>query len=487
MSTTNTSEDAPMTGSQISTPAAKPHSALDDLLAFIEERRRARGPVADLAEFEREARRRFAAAEAEAVGEELRRFDVNVPALEIDGVVHRQVLRCPQTYMTASGPVSVERSLYSTRQEDERAVAVLEVRSGIVEGYFTPLAAEHAAWAVGHLTPQESESMFARLGGMNPSKSTLDRLPKALARRWDEHRIEFEQELRAEEEVPDAAVTVGVSLDGVLVPMKDGQAQQKRAATRASGRLAKGPAGYNEAGCATLTLYDRDGDPLRTIRFARMPESGKTALKAQLREELTSILDKRPDLRVVKVADGVNDNWAYLSVLPGGRNDDQVLDFWHAAQHLHDGLAAVYGDTGPKCQIEFAKHRHILRHDPRGVDRVIRHLRYLREQYPRRKKLAAALKYFRKHRQRMRYATLARRHLPIGSGIVEAACKTLVTQRLKRSGMRWRRDGGQAILNLRGFEQSGRFDRAWRRLASTYVHDVSLADNVVDIGSRRPR
>jgi hypothetical protein len=174
-----------MPSSQISAPAAKPQSALDALLEFIEERRRARGPVADLEQFEREVRRRFMAAEAELVGEEIARFDVDVPVIAIDGVPHRQVLRCTQTYMTAAGPVSVERSLYSTRQEGERAVAAMELKAGIVEGYFTPLAAQHAAWAVAHLTPQESETMFGRLGGMNPSKATLDRLPKALAERHE--------------------------------------------------------------------------------------------------------------------------------------------------------------------------------------------------------------------------------------------------------------------------------------------------------------
>jgi hypothetical protein len=476
-----------MPSSQIYAPAAKPESALDDLLDFIEQRRRARGPVSDLEEFEREARRRFMAAEAALVGEEIARFDVDMPEVKIDGVAHRQVLRCSQTYMTAAGPVSVERSLYSTRQDGERAVAAMEVKAGIVEGYFTPLAAQHAAWAVAHLTPQEAEAMFVRLGGMTPSKATLDRLPKALAKRHEASRVEFERNLRADEDVPEDAVAVGVSLDGVLVPMKDGQARQKREATRAKGRLAKGPAGYNEASCATLTFYDRKGNPLRTIRFARMPQKGKETLKAQLRDELDAILAKRPDLRVVKIADGVTDNWAYLSLLPGGRGSEQVLDFWHAAEHLHDGLAAVYGDAHPKCETEFVKYRHILRHDTDGVEKVIRHLRYLRDQYPRRKKLATALNYFRHHRHRMRYASLARRHLPIGSGIVEAACKTLVTQRLKRSGMRWRHDGGQAILNLRGFEQSGRFDRAWSMLAETYVHEVKLPPNVIDLASRRPR
>jgi hypothetical protein len=120
-------------------------------------------------------------------------------------------------------------------------------------------------------------------------------------------------------------------------------------------------------------------------------------------------------------------------------------------------------------------------------------LRYLAGLHPRSRKLLNVLQYFRHHhhhhhhRRRMRYASFARQHLPIGSGIVEASCKTLVSQRLKRSGMRWRDAGGQAILTLRALEQSNRFDCAWRMLAPTYVHHVGLPDNIVDIASRRPR
>ena len=61
----------------------------------------------------------------------------------------------------------------------------------------------------------------------------------------------------------------------------------------------------------------------------------------------------------------------------------------------------------------------------------------------------------------MRYADLQARNLPIGSGVVEAAWKTLVSQRLKRAGMRWRTEGGQAILTFRALCQSARFARAW--------------------------
>jgi hypothetical protein len=67
----------------------------------------------------------------------------------------------------------------------------------------------------------------------------------------------------------------------------------------------------------------------------------------------------------------------------------------------------------------------------------------------------------------MAYATYQARGLPIGSGVVEAACKTLATQRLQRSGMRWR-DGKQAMLTIRSLQQSNRWSAAWALLAAHF-------------------
>lgn len=164
-----------MRASQISIP--KPSSSSPRALArerlheFLEDRRRAKGPVEDLEQFEAELHALFAAAEAEAVADELARFDVDLPSVEIDGVSHRRVLRCEETYMTAAGPVRVMRTLYSTRQDGERAIPAMEVRAGMIGGFWTPLAAKQATWVVAHLTPQEGEDLFGRLGGMKPSKS----------------------------------------------------------------------------------------------------------------------------------------------------------------------------------------------------------------------------------------------------------------------------------------------------------------------------
>jgi len=463
--------------------ASSETSAWDRLGEFLEARRAADKPVADLEAFERELHAMFAAAEAEVMGEELAKFDLHVPEVWIEGVAHRRVLRCPQTYLTASGPVSVMRSLYATRREGERAVCPLECRAGVVEGFWTPGAAKQAAWAVAHLTPKESEEMFALVGGMNPSRSLLDGLPKQLSERWEGERLTFEAQLREEEGVPKEAAIVAVSLDGVMLPMKDGEREAKRQRAAAAEKHLRGPFGHREVGCATLTFYDRGGERLRTLRLARMPESKKTTLKETLAAELAKVLAERPHLRLVKIADGARDNWTYLSeALPRGR---EIVDFYHAAEHLHAALAAAYGETSLKGRSQFEKLRHVLRYESKGVDKVIRALLYLRSRHPRSKKIAAELKYFRRNRRRMRYAGWARRKLPIGSGVTEAACKTLVTQRMKRSGMRWRHAGGQAILTLRGWAQSERFDRGWSLLANTYNKTVALPPKVTPMPRRR--
>ena len=155
---------------------------------------------------------------------------------------------------------------------------------------------------------------------------------------------------------------------------------------------------------------------------------------------------------MVKLADVARDNWSFLGQLaPQAASSEELFDFFHAAEHLKAATDAAYGKNNSQGRVQYEKQRHVLRHEHGGVEQVIRALRYLHRKHPRRKRLKEVLGYFRRNRKRMDYAGAAQRGLPIGSGVVEAACKTLVTERMKRSGMRWRQDGGQAILTLRGW------------------------------------
>jgi hypothetical protein len=162
-----------------------------------------------------------------------------------------------------------------------------------------------------------------------------------------------------------------------------------------------------------------------------------------------------------------------------------VLDFYHAVDHLRDALKAVYTEGTLKYQERLATLRAILRDAPHGVNTVIKALCRLRTRYPRRQAIRKTIAYFREHRHRMRYHDLRAQFLPIGSGVVDAACTTLVSQRLKRSGMRWRVPGGQAIVTFRALCQSERFARAWPLVVDTYKQTVTLPEKVIALCKRR--
>jgi hypothetical protein len=462
--------------------------ALARVRRFLEDRRmRTEDKPGSFADFEKELHAKVMEFEREMIAAEMARADIDAGAIVVEGITYRRVVRCEETYFSAAGPVRVERTLYKDRTDEAgNAISPMDLQLGVVEGRWTPLAAQQAMWVVAQMTPLLAEELFARVGNMTPSKSTLDRLPKALSARWEEERVHFEKALRERDVIPQHTTSIAVSLDGVLAPMKDGDAQDKRQKTADEGRLTRGPAGYREVGCGTLSFCDAEGDMISAVRMARMPETKKATLKRTLLADVTAALAERPDLRLVKLADGAADNWTFLAEqLPDGI---EIVDFFHAAEHLNGALGSIHGDGTVETRRRFADLRFVLKEDPDGVEKVIRALDYLRKKHPKTKRVATELAYFRKHRHRMRYHQFAAEGLPIGSGVVEAACKTLVSQRMKLSGMRWGQEGGQAILTVRGWTQSGdRFDRAWALLAATYQAEVITLHNVVPFpsGGRR--
>jgi len=431
----------------------------------------------EFARLEQQAHEYAMSQEKSAMQGLLEQADIDAPAVQIDGKVHRRVGRSKQTYMTAAGEVVVERTLYKDRRQPaSRAVSAVDLNVGIVEGYWTPRAAEQAWWLVAELTPGKAEKLLARFENMTPSKSSLDRLPKQLSKRWEAHRESFEQQLRDGQVVSPYARVVAVSLDGVMAPMEGTDKQAVRERTRQKGQRVGGPAGYREVACGSLALYDEQANLLQAVRLGRSPEKGKKTLKASLVAELASVTAQAAGLTVVKIADGARDNWRFLSeqIAEGV----EILDFYHAAEHLKTALDAAYGPDSSESRERFAKQRTVLREHPDGVERVIRSLAYLHRKYPRRKKIKRELAYFRHNRHRARYHDYLAQGLPIGSGIIEATCKSLVSQRLKLSGMRWSDAGAQAILTPRALEQSDRFDQAWALLAATFHTKVSTVHNL---------
>jgi hypothetical protein len=156
---------------------------------------------------------------------------------------------------------------------------------------------------------------------------------------------------------------------------------------------------------------------------------------------------------VAVVGDGAAWIWKLAAEHFGERTE--IVDFYHACEHIWALAKALYGEGSAKGERWAARECRRLR--GQGPGPVLRALRAARPADPER---AGALRrergYFAAHAARMDYPALAAAGLPIGSGPVESAAKHLVQQRMKRAGMRWSRPGGTALLTLRAHLASNR-------------------------------
>jgi hypothetical protein len=141
--------------------------AMEQLCQFVRERQKQwETSTPDFERFEHELHEQMMAIEREILTEELARYDVEAEQIEVGGILHRQTLTSSETYLSAAGEITVERHLYRPAGRGSRSICPLELRAGILRGYWTPRAARQAAFAMAHLTSGDSQTLFRELGGM---------------------------------------------------------------------------------------------------------------------------------------------------------------------------------------------------------------------------------------------------------------------------------------------------------------------------------
>lgn len=153
----------------------------------------------------------------ELMAEALKRADTDAPEVVIDGERWGNRRVVPGEYETMFGTVSLERSTYQ-RGGRGRVAVPLELRLGLVEGRYTPKMARVMTRALAVMTEQEGSEFLAELGTATVSSSTLSRIPRAIAARYETRREVIDVAVRERESIPDEALTVQVALDGVMVP-----------------------------------------------------------------------------------------------------------------------------------------------------------------------------------------------------------------------------------------------------------------------------
>ena len=204
-----------------------------------------------------------------------------------------------------------------------------------------------------------------------------------------------------------------------------------------------------------------------TIYVGEPPEYGKLNFMNRLEKEIEKINVRYPNAEYIGIADGARNNWPFLEK----HTDKQLLDFYHVTEYLSKcSYAAFPQKTGKPERAQWLNERcYELKHDKDAPQDIFNELK----KFKRKRKLSeeiradllAAITYFENNLHRMNYAEHTQNNLPIGSGITEAACKTLIKQRFCRSGMRWKNGGIKTVLRLRELTQTeGRWPQLWQKI-----------------------
>jgi hypothetical protein len=338
-------------------------------------------------------------------------------------------------YLTLPGEISLKRGIYQSNKAD-RSIRPLELKLKFINDYVSFAAAEYICYSLASMTLGEFVKHCQKWTLMKPSEGTVRRVLEYVGDFLETSG--FLHMIQSRQTVSKQAVTLAMSMDSTSVLIRK--------------------EGWKHATAATVSTYDAEGNRLDTIYIGRMPEKGKVQAKRSLEKEVEAITKKHEFKYIVCIADGARDLWLFFrKKYPDAIH---VIDFFHVCEHLSKLSELLFKDSSD-AKAWYKKHRTILKEDPDGASKVIRAVRYRRSKTKENSEIEAELKYLQRNRRRMNYFELQQNKLPVGSGVVEAACKNLIGTRMKKSGMRWTIDGGQAVLTLRSLILSNRWEHFW--------------------------
>ena len=400
-------------------------------------------------------------------GDESRR---EMPALFLwDGEYYRRKTKSPLRNLNCLfGPIALRRFCYQPLETAGRCLFPLELQLGIVSGVATPALADAVSRMVVDLTQRQTLGRLRQDHAVGWGVRTLRKVVAAMSESMGEHRHQAQVGCllgwlkQAAQGSGPRRFALSVGRDGVMIPIVKNQA-------------------YKEAAAATVSVLDRYGRRLGTVYLGQMPEAHQTTLGDELTQLLRDVLSQweGPLPRLVYVTDCGHHPTVYfeqvLSTMRNPRRPHEILpwewivDYYHACQYISKLGEAIFGPGREACAWA-AKQRRVLKEKPGGVFRVLRSagaLTAVRGLVGIEDSYRTAYAYLRERAGKMDYVNYRRLRLPIGSGITEAACKIVFTQRFKQSGMKWGVEGGRAILALRVIALSGVWDQVRQARLST--------------------
>jgi hypothetical protein len=361
--------------------------------------------------------------------------------------------------LTVLGPVKVERAYYHCSRGG--GVIPKDRKLDIVGTSFSP-GIRRMMGRVGSQEPFAAGGQdLEELAGVQVTAKQVERVAEAIGVEVEAMRVEERKTVppAAGKVVPLKVVeTLYIAYDGTGVPMVPRETEGR------PGKEGKAKTREAKLGCVfTQTRVNEKGQPVRDEDSTSYVGAIETAEEFGPRiyaEAVRRGLNQAK--RVVVLGDGSPWIWGIADEhFPGAI---QIVDLYHAREHLANLSKIVYGPTHSEGKQWLATRYQEL--DAGKVEALIGDLRGLKSRDDSvQKEIERQIHYFQTNAERMRYAEFRRQGLFVGSGVIEAGCKTIVGLRLKQSGMKWTVRGANAIIALRCLALSGRWEQFWENRA----------------------
>ena len=366
--------------------------------------------------------------------------------------------RRDKTVTTALGPLVLERAWYhcdacgSGFSPRDRALRI-EGRS------LSPGALRMVGVTAAELSFEKSSTLLRELAGLAVGARQVERHAEALGREIaDDEREVVEPE-------PSGAATLYLGLDGTGIPVRREETEGR------AGKQADGSGKTREVKLSTVwsaEARDAEGRPVR--------DAGSVSHNAAIESIATRDTDRElaPFVRRVlreigrrgffgaarRVVLGDGAPWIWNFADEHVPDAIQIVDVFHAKQHLFDVAKAIYGPEN-----DLAAQWGKVRRDQLDLGRLDLVIEELARHADRCPEAARNMTYFRTNRARMDYPRFREQNLCVSTGVVEGACKSVIGGRMKQGGMHWSVDGANAVIALRCSVHSNRFDDFWERRA----------------------
>ena len=350
----------------------------------------------------------------------------------------------PRTAMTIFGAIRISRKGYHNPGQSSCRYP-LDDALLLVEG-FTPAAAKLAGRCASDDSFAKAGENLAELAGFRVEPRRIQRLVQAVGP------VLNEELYRPREAESPSVPRLYISADGTGIPLRKAELKGRK------GKQPDGSAKTHEVktGCIfTQHPSENDDKPWRDL------DSTTYVATTERVDAFGAILLVEARLRNLggaKEAVFISDGAAWLRRIAKENFPaaTRILDFYHASEHLHDLAKLLW--PAAEVPLRFARWKKQM-HEGK-IKHIIAQAQELATKEDR-EETERQLNYFRNNLDAMRYKVFRSKGMFIGSGVIEAGCKSVVGERCKQSGMFWSESGAENILTLRIARQNGRYDSIW--------------------------